>query len=176
MEVLVSAATKHGATGEIADAVAGRLADRGLEVTVEAPENVSGIDHYDAFVVGSAIYAGHWLKPAVDLATRVATETRGRPTWLFSSGPLGDPPKPEGDPAQATELVAAVRPRDHRVFPGRLDRSRLSRMERAVVKMVRAPEGDDRDFDEIRRWADRIADALLGSPVAGEPGAGVGES
>jgi hypothetical protein len=36
----------------------------GLEATVLPPEEVNGVDGYDAVVVGSAVHAGHWLKPA----------------------------------------------------------------------------------------------------------------
>jgi menaquinone-dependent protoporphyrinogen oxidase len=166
MKVLVSAASKHGATGEIAAAVGTTLGARGLEVTVTRPEDVAGVAGYDGYVIGSAVYAGHWLKPATELAGRVASDGDGQPLWMFSSGPLGDPPQPEGEPPQVTELAAAVGAREHRMFAGRLDKALLSRMERAVVKMVRAPEGDDRDFAEISRWADGIADVLLGSAAS----------
>jgi hypothetical protein len=44
MKVLVCAATKYGATSEIAQAVAGMLAERGLEVTVVPPNQASAID------------------------------------------------------------------------------------------------------------------------------------
>ncbi len=162
MKVLVTAGSRHGATSGIAEAVGRTLGDRGLDVTIARLEDVAEIDRYDVFVIGSAVYTGHWLKPAIELANRVAAEAEGRPVWMFSSGPLGDPPKPEGEPPQVAELASAVGAREHRVFAGRLDKALLSRMERAVVKMVRAPEGDDRDFAEIARWADGIADELLG--------------
>jgi menaquinone-dependent protoporphyrinogen oxidase len=64
MRVLVTAATKYGATAEIAQAIADALRDHGLEPTVLPPEQVEGIDGHDAVVLGSAVYAGHWLKPA----------------------------------------------------------------------------------------------------------------
>ena len=40
--------------------------------------------------------------------------------WLFSSGLVGDPPKPEEDPVDVAELVAASAAREHRVFAGTL--------------------------------------------------------
>ena len=64
MRVLVTSATKHGATGEIAQAIADTLRDQGLDPTVLEPEQVDTVDGYDAVVLGSAVYAGHWLKPA----------------------------------------------------------------------------------------------------------------
>jgi menaquinone-dependent protoporphyrinogen oxidase len=58
------------------------------------------------------------------------------------------------------EILTATRARDHRVFAGRLVRRQLSFPERAIVSALRVPEGDFRDWPEIRRWADEIAEAL----------------
>ncbi len=51
-------------------------------------------------------------------------------------------------------------PREHRVFFGALDPDELGFAERMIVKAVKAPTGDFRDWDEIGAWADEIADAL----------------
>jgi menaquinone-dependent protoporphyrinogen oxidase len=31
-----------------------------------------------------------------------------RPVWLFSSGPVGDPPKPQEDPVGVREILTAT--------------------------------------------------------------------
>jgi menaquinone-dependent protoporphyrinogen oxidase len=160
MRVLVTAATKYGATTEIAAAIAEVLGDHGLEATVLPPDQVEGVDGYDAIVVGSAVYAGHWLKPARELVDRLNSELANRPVWLFSSGPVGDPPKPEEDPVDVADLLAATDAREHRVFAGKLVRKQLSFPERAIVSALRVPEGDFRVWTEIRQWAAGIADAL----------------
>jgi menaquinone-dependent protoporphyrinogen oxidase len=159
MRVLVTAATKYGATAEIAAAIAEVLGDHGLEATVLPPEQVKGIDGYDAAVVGSAVYAGHWLKPARELVERHADALAGRPVYLFSSGPVGDPPKPEEDPVDVADLLATIGAREHRIFAGKLVRKQLSFPERAIVSALRVPEGDFRDWTEIHQWAAGIADA-----------------
>jgi menaquinone-dependent protoporphyrinogen oxidase len=64
MRVLVTAATRYGATAEIAAAIA------------------EGVDGYDAVVVGSAVYAGHWLKPVRELVERHAGALAGRPAGV----------------------------------------------------------------------------------------------
>jgi len=51
MKVLVSAASKYGATSEIADVLAGK----GLEVTVVPPAQADAIEQFDAAVLGSAV-------------------------------------------------------------------------------------------------------------------------
>jgi menaquinone-dependent protoporphyrinogen oxidase len=66
-------------------------------------------------VLGSAVYAGHWLKPARDLVARCGPALAARPVWLFSSGPVGDPPKPEEDPVDVAEVLAATSAREHRL-------------------------------------------------------------
>lgn len=56
-----------------------------------------------------------------------------------------------------------------RIFAGKLERSRLSFIERFVTRVVKAPEGDFRDWDAVRAWAGEIAaDLARGAPAAGE--------
>ncbi len=160
MRILVTAASKYGSTREIAEAIGGILGERGHEVTLTPPEDVDSVDGFDAVVLGSAVYAGHWMKPAMELVDRAAGDLRARPTWLFSSGPIGDPPKPEEDPVEVADIAERTAAREHRVVPGRLDRKRLSFGEKAIVMALRAPEGDFRDWDDIKGWAGSIADAL----------------
>src|SRR5215218_9224350 len=118
MKVLVTAATKYGATAEIARAIGDTLHDHGLDPTVIEPQQVGRVDEFDAVVLGSAVYAGHWLKPASALVDRWGADLADRPVWLFSSGPIGDPPKPEEDPVDVAEILATTRAREHRVFAG----------------------------------------------------------
>lgn len=160
MQVLITAASKHGATAEIADALAEPLRARGMTTTVRTPEDVTSVDGFDAVLIGSAVYAGHWLEPARHLVERLGEDLRSRHVWLFSSGPVGDPPRPEDDAVDVAELMDATAAQDHRVFAGRIDKSRLGFAERAIVRALRVPEGDYRDWDAIRSWADDVADRL----------------
>lgn len=167
MRVLVTAASKHGATEEIAHAVVEELDRRGIVADFLTPEAVKSVTEYDAVVIGSAVYAGHWLKPATDLVAAHADDLRSRRgVWLFSSGPVGEPePKPEGDPADIDELVAATSAKDHVVFGGRIKRDELGFAERAIVRALRVADGDHRDWVAIDAWAGEIAASLVGSSV-----------
>ncbi len=158
--VLVSAASKHGATAEIAEEIAGELRAAGVEVEVARPEDVKSLEGVDACVLGSGVYAGHWLEPGKALVQRHGEALHARSVWLFSSGPVGDPPKPAEDPVDAAPLMEASGARVHRVFGGRLFRKDLGFAEKALVIALRAPEGDFRDWDEIRAWAREIAATL----------------
>ncbi|HEY7464445.1 MAG TPA: flavodoxin domain-containing protein [Candidatus Limnocylindria bacterium] len=166
MRVLVTVASKHGATEEIGAALAHSLARRGHHVVQLPPQDVDAVAPYDAVILGSGVYAGHWLQPAKDFAERLATTLAERPVWIFSSGPLGDPPKPAGDPVDVSHVSELVQPREHVVFAGRLDRAVLGFGERAIVAMVKAPYGDFRDWEVIDAWADVIGSQL--APVDAE--------
>jgi len=65
-----------------------------------------------------------------------------------------------GVPATLDDLLAQTGAREHQVFVGRLDKSALGLRERLIARLVKAPEGDFRDWDAIRGWASRIAAAL----------------
>jgi menaquinone-dependent protoporphyrinogen oxidase len=160
MKVLVCAASKHGATTEIAAEIGAALSAVGVEAVVLAPDEVLTVDGYDAAVIGSAVYVGRWLEPAKVLVEHHQEALRAMPVWLFSSGPVGDPPKPVEVPIDAQPLADLVDARGHRVFAGDIDRSRLGFGERAMVAAVRAPDGDFRPWAEIEAWAREIAAAL----------------
>jgi menaquinone-dependent protoporphyrinogen oxidase len=158
--VWVVVASKYGSTREVAEAIAEELAD-GREVELRDAAEVDSFTGADAVVLGSAIYAGRWLEPARRLIQERAGELASRPAWLFSVGPLGDPPKPEdAGPEGISEAMDETRARAHEVFAGKLDRSALSRIERLMVRALRAPEGDFRDWDAIRAWARGVAAEL----------------
>jgi menaquinone-dependent protoporphyrinogen oxidase len=163
MTVLVAYASKHGSTEGIARAIADRLRELGRDVELRSVLDPAEVGRTEAAVLGSAVYAGSWMKEAVTFAERHAEALSQVPVWLFSSGPLGeDVTDEEEQPRQLAALRESLRPRDHRIFFGALDRDKLGFGERMIVKAVKAPDGDFRDWDRIRAWADEIA-AELGS-------------
>jgi menaquinone-dependent protoporphyrinogen oxidase len=121
---------------------------------------VTSLDSYDAIILGSAVYAGRWMKPMRELVDRFEGELAGRMVWLFSSGPIGDPPTPEEDPVDVAPILEKTSARDHFLFAGKIDRKKLNFGERAIVGALKAPEGDFRDWVEIRERALAIAKEL----------------
>jgi menaquinone-dependent protoporphyrinogen oxidase len=161
MTALVAAASRHGATTEIAAAIGRVLREHGVEADVANVEDVASLEGYDAVVLGSAVYIGQWLEPARSFVDEHAEELAARRTWLFSSGPIGEPPKPVPEESvKLDEVVEKTSPEAHRVFGGKIDRKHLGLAERAVVRAVRAREGDYRDWRAIRGYAQEIADTL----------------
>lgn len=166
MKVLVSAASRHGATTEVVATIAAALTAAGADAVVVAPSEVTSIDGFDAAVIGSAVYVGRWLEPARELLEEHRDALSRIPVWLFSSGPVGDPPKPVEDPIDVPAMVALVGAREHRLIPGRIDKKRLGLGEKAILAAVRAPEGDFRPWPEIDAWAAEIAGILRGASAA----------
>lgn len=162
MNVLVSAASKHGATTEIAEAIGATLSQHGHATSVVAPHEVMHADGFEAAVLGSAVYAGHWMREAKDLIERCQPALVAMPVWTFSSGPLGDPPKPDEDPVDVADVLSACNTDEHMLFAGKLDLEKLGFAERALTRALRAPTGDFRDWDAIARWAEQIARELSG--------------
>jgi menaquinone-dependent protoporphyrinogen oxidase len=165
MNVLVTAASQQGATHGIAEAIGRTLRARGLEATVAAPADIRSVDGYNAFVIGSAIYAGHWLDPATEFVQRFAATLSHRPVWLFSSGPVGDPKrklvqKMTADPLELPQLLALTNAREHRILAGKLTGKGLPGPQRLPLLIFRGIEGDWRDWAEIERFAGAIAATL----------------
>lgn len=163
MKILITAASRHGSTAAIADAIARELRAAGIETDVIPPDKVRSVAGYDAVVIGSGVYIGKWLDSARLLIKRQAADLATRPVWLFSSGPLGDPPLPAIAP-DVSGFIEATRARSHRVIPGKFDRGQLSFGERALTQ--HAAEGDFRPWPEIEAWAREIVEALTAEATA----------
>jgi menaquinone-dependent protoporphyrinogen oxidase len=167
MNILIAIASRHGSTYEIGEALAAEFREAGHTADVRMAGDGPTVRLYDAIVIGSAIYVGGWLPEARTFVEHNTDMLRQRPVWLFSSGPLGaENPQPQADPNHLPDLMEATGAREHRIFVGKLDKSTLGLTERLMVKMVKAPEGDFRDWEAISTWANEIVAAL---EVSAEP-------
>jgi len=158
MAILIVYASKHGSTQGSAERIAEKLRQLGKEAAARPVDAVDDPGSYEAIVIGSAVYYGSWLKEATEWVRRNQAILAERPVWLFSIGPLGAVIKDaEQQPKEMAEFREAIATRDQRIFFGALDHNKLSFAERMMVKAVRAPEGDFRDWQAIKAWAASIA-------------------
>ena len=162
MKLLIAYASKYGSTAEIAEVIGKELRKREYEVEVKSVDEVDSLAGYDGFVIGSALYAGGWLKAAAEFLRSNQEVLGNYPVWLFSSGPTG-----EGDPNEIMggewtfpeDLAAireAIKPKDVILFHGKIDLDKLSFGEKMIIKSVKATVGDYRDWLVIRTWASLI--------------------
>jgi menaquinone-dependent protoporphyrinogen oxidase len=164
-DVLVAFASRHGATAEIARAVGAELSSRGLSVDVRSMDEIDSIDSYSAYVLGSAVYMGSWMPVARAFLEDNERLLAARPTWLFSSGPVGELPRDGAKAFDAAPLVAGTNARDHHLFGGKLDRRTLSLRERLLARLVHAQEGDHREWAIATAWATAISYSLAGHRI-----------
>jgi menaquinone-dependent protoporphyrinogen oxidase len=187
--VLVVYGSRHGGTRGIAERIGEVLTAAGLQAAVSPADRVRTVADIDAFVIGSGVYMGSWLKEPIEFIEREAAILSTHPVWLFSSGPLKGSiaEKPGVDPLEAAlgpeagpgsggrkkvaELSAAIAPRGHAVFFGAFDPSDPPKgMSERFVRMMPGskgllPPGDYRDWNAIEAWANVIAAALSPAPA-----------
>ena len=170
-KVLVAYGTKYGATAEISEKIGQVLRETGLEAEVKAADRVDDLGQYGAVVLGSAVYVGQWRKEAARFLKDNEAALAEKPVWLFSSGPTG-----EGDvvelmqgwsfPGKLQPIADRIKPRDMAIFHGAAGESEMGRLDRWVLKNVKAPLGDFRDWEAIETWAAAIAQELTADSAA----------
>ena len=175
MRVLVAYSSKHGATMGIAERIGDGLSVAGHDVDVWAVARDLDVRSYAACVIGSAAYLGHWQRDAAAFVRRNQSLLAGRPTWFFSSGPLGSRQVTDGvdpgsaaEPGEIHEFSELIHPRGHRVLSGALDPGALGLRDRVIRALPAGrallPEGDFRDWQEIDEWVEDICGELAHLP------------
>jgi menaquinone-dependent protoporphyrinogen oxidase len=168
MRVLVVYASAYGATKGIAERIANTIRGEQLEVDLHPADDPIRLDAatYDAFVIGSAVHAGHWLKSATRFVQAHEQVLKEAPVWLFSSGPIGDKSigEPQPDPRDIDDIRDVLNVRDHVVFGGAFDPTtadleRVGWIERQFSTHF-LPVGDWRNWEDIENWSRQIAAAV----------------
>ena len=158
-------ASKYGATKEIGEKIGQVLKDAGFAADVLPADKVADLAPYGAVVLGSAVYIGGWRKQAAGFLKANEKALAEKMVWLFSSGPTG-----KGDPVELVKgwrfpkalqhIADRVKPRDIVLFQGAAFPEKLNPISRWMMKKVKAPLGDFRDWNAITVWAAAIADKL----------------
>ena len=165
MKILVAYATKAGSTAEVAAEI-GRVVESksGCKVDVHPVGKLKEVDGYDAVIIGSGIRAGKWLPEATKFVEKHRDALSQIPLAFFTVClTLKD------DTEENRRTVAAyldpvrevVQPVEVGLFAGAMDYSKLPFILRLMMKAMKAPQGDFRDWEAIRAWADSICPLLL---------------
>lgn len=162
--VLIAYASRLGSTREIAQAIARVLTQRGAIVDVRAVDEVEHIEGYQAVMVGSPIREARWLPEARRFVETHREALRQVPLVYFAVSGLMSQPTPEHF-HEVYEYLAEVRdiaePLEVGIFAGMLDYDRLDPAQMTKVLSKGLPEGDFRRWQDIRAWAEDVADRLL---------------
>lgn len=164
-KILITYASKYGATAEIADRIGKEISYSGFQTEIMPVNQVHDIEDFDTVILGSAVYMGQWRKDAIRFLKKYAEKISQKRLWVFSSGPVD-----EGDPVELLQgwmipkkirsLVEVIKPIDIKVFHGKIEINQLNFFERWILNKVKSPAGDFRDWKEVKTWALKIAGSL----------------
>ncbi len=167
-KILVTYASRNGATAGVAEAIGKTLAENGMQVDVLPMQAVADLAPYRAVVAGSAIQGGQWLPEALQFVRTHQGELSRMPFASFLvcmtlAMKKGD--YHEHVAAWLAPVRALVRPVSEGLFAGVLDVRKVAsvgdRMKfRLSVLMGVWSEGDHRDWNAIRAWSKSLAPRL----------------
>jgi menaquinone-dependent protoporphyrinogen oxidase len=161
-EILIAYATKHGSTHEVAEAIAGWLADAGVETHTLSAAKVDDLDEYSAVVLGAPLYMGHWHRDARAFTRRHRRALEEKPLAVFALGPIKDEQGQwRGAREQLDRELRGLHPVGVGLFGGAIVPETLH------FPFSHMPAGDLRDWDVIRAWAAELPELLgVRVPVA----------
>jgi menaquinone-dependent protoporphyrinogen oxidase len=160
--VLIAYASKAGSTSEIMKTIADTLTERGKTVEVSRIGHAGSLDPYQTVIIASCIRMGAWLPEAVNFVKDHQAELSQKTVaYVVVNATLREDTSENRQAVNAyiDPVRAILQPADVGLFAGKIDFSRLSFMDRTIAKMVGSVEGDYRDWDAIRSWANELKTA-----------------
>ncbi len=167
-KILVVYGTGTGCTAGIAERIGAKLTETGATVEVVSAKDAPAAAGYDAVVVGSGVRAGSWHKAAkewvaANAGTLKAGATEAIPVAFFTAClTMADPEKADQVRVYTDALIAetGVEPVDVGLFAGWNEPKEFPFVERTILKLMKAPTGDFRDWNAIDAWATEVAGKL----------------
>ena len=168
-KILVTYASRAGSTAGLAEVIGKTLADGGFQVEVRRMQDVIDLTPYQAVVAGSAIQARQWLPEAMQFMRAHQAALAQKPFAAFLvcmtlAMPNGDKyRKFVSDFLQPVR--ALVQPVSEGLFAGALDIRKVPSFSdrlkfRLSVIFGVWSEGDHRDWNAVRAWADSLRPLL----------------
>jgi menaquinone-dependent protoporphyrinogen oxidase len=155
-KVLVAYATWAGSTAGVAKRVAEVLNRNGLTAEALPARKVRDTASYGAVTLGTAVHAGKLHPDAIKFARRHQADLGTKPFAAFvvclTMKECDDKSRTTAS-AYLNPVREHARPASEGLFAGAYDPSRLNFALRTIMKMIKAPPGDFRKWDEIETWA-----------------------
>jgi menaquinone-dependent protoporphyrinogen oxidase len=170
-QILLTYATKFGCTAQVAEAMGETLRKTGAAVDIRPVEEVTSLEGYSAVVLGSGIMAGKMYPAAVSFLEKNQAALSQVPVAYFIACATLREDTPENRATVQGYIdalrvqVPQVQPIMTGLFGGALERKKLPLVFRLMIKAMKAPEGDFRDWAAIRAWAQELGRTLQGEGV-----------
>ncbi len=157
--VLVTYATRANSTMEIAREIARELEKRKFTVDICPVKQVESLEGYSHAVIGSAIRMGSPLPEVTHFIKEHQSELSRIPLASFAVHLRNDGEDEGSRKARLAYLdpIHTQLPITHEAFfTGLYDPAKVSPLERLMMKKLRAPVGDFRDWAAIKDWSQSI--------------------
>lgn len=168
-KILVAYASWAGSTRNIAEGIGQALRDGTTQVDVLPARAVTDISPYRAVVLGTPVHAGK-VHPEVLAFLGAHNEALGKVPVAYFVVCLTMKDDTEANRRTTTAYLnplyrkaPQVQPVGVGLFAGALHYREIPFLLRLILKAMKAPEGDYRNWDVIRAWATSIRPALLRS-------------
>ena len=156
-KILVAYGSRAGSTSEVAEEIGKRLSEAGASVDILNVKSVTDMNGYQAVVLGSAIRMGQWVPEMVAFIENNQAVLKSMPAAFFTMCLYNlDPSKVEEVKTYMDKPKALVAPKAEATFAGVMEYSKLKVIERILSKAMKSTEGDFRDWDAIRGWANDL--------------------
>ena len=176
MKILVAYASAHGTTGEVAEFISNTLAVYGADVTHKAVETVESVKDYDAFVLGTAIHEGIWLRSMMLFIDKFEAELAQKPVYFFITCiriAEADGYEHAMKSYMHAPTLEKLKARNVNVFGGAIQLKEIDWNERWTLglrydgtNLQSRLNADYRDWYVIGAWTTSIAKDLALTPVA----------
>jgi menaquinone-dependent protoporphyrinogen oxidase len=169
-KILVTYASRTGWTAGVAEVIGRTLEESGVQADVLPMRDVKDISGYQAVVAGSAINAGEWLPEAMQFVQSHQAALRRKPFAAFLVCMTLAMKNASQYRSHVATWLAPVRAFVHPVseghFAGGLDISKIPSLSdrlkfRLSVVFGAWKEGDHRDWNSIRAWAQSLRPLLV---------------
>lgn len=164
MSILVTYASSHGSTKEIAERIASRIETYSQPVECLSIQDVkpASLPNYSTIIIGSAIHMLSWLTPARNFIHTNKETLKTKAVWAFS---VGFPEKEEervNEENMVGKKLAGDLPnmKGHKLFQGKFEKKDLGWFMGMIftccVPKKKTHWGDNRHWEDIEAWADEI--------------------
>lgn len=165
-KILVTYASTHGSTQQVAEFVAQVMREQGLPIDLQPARVVRSLEGYSAVVIGAPLYIFHMHKDAIRFLTRHQAVLSAMPVAVFAGGPFG-----KGDDEEWQEVQKEIdqelskfpwlQPVSVEMIGGKFDPLHLRFPWNFLPAMKQIPANDLRDWEKIRAWANGLVRQLF---------------